>query len=319
LLLGVALDDQMGSHRLLVVTELMPRGSFFDLMHSKRVVAGLGARLKMAADAARGLAYLASREPPAVHGDISAHNLLVHGDWSAKVLCSISAVAPPLTPRCPSPPLQLCDFGLATVRRIEERGLEEQNARREEEHLAQQQHASQSFRDYSSIQFFRPEQFVPIRPQTRSALYLAPEVLHGEPATPASDAFGLATLVNEAITQRRPFEGRSMVCLPQLVSRGERPETPAAPLEHDALETLCHAVFACWGDDAVERLNAVDLLDAIMAALSHIPVDVPKQMVARRRTMVRRSSLAKEPWEIEAVECVMHAQLGAGAFSAVFR
>ena len=83
LLLGVALDERR--KKLHLVTELMPRGSFFDLMHSKRVVAGLGARLQMVADAARGLAYLASRDPPAVHGDISAHNLLVDGDWSAKV------------------------------------------------------------------------------------------------------------------------------------------------------------------------------------------------------------------------------------------
>ena len=123
------------------------------------------------------------------------------------------------------------------MRTIEAKGLEEQNERHQEEHRLQQQGQEEQFNNMG-LACFHKKPFLPARAQVRCALYLAPEVLRGEPATPASDAFGLATLVNEAITQRRPFEGKSMVALPQLVERGVRPEPPAGPLEHEALIDL---------------------------------------------------------------------------------
>ena len=60
-------------------------------------------------------------------------------------------------------------------------------------------------------------------------------------------------------------------------------------------------------------------MSALTEALQSVPVDVPKQMVAQRRGDKQAFSVAKEAWEIEEADVVLHAQLGAGAFSAVFR
>ena len=53
--------------------------------------------------------------------------------------------------------------------------------------------------------------------------------------------------------------------------------------------------------------------------MQSIPFNVPKQMVAQRRSSERAVAMPKEEWEVEESEVVKHAQLGAGAFSAVFR
>ncbi|KAI7744385.1 hypothetical protein M8C21_013838 [Ambrosia artemisiifolia] len=71
--------------KLAIVTELLPRGSLFNILHNSGHSLDIKRRLKMAADVARGMNYLHHRNPPIVHRDLKSSNLLVDKNWSVKV------------------------------------------------------------------------------------------------------------------------------------------------------------------------------------------------------------------------------------------
>ncbi|KAK4434251.1 Serine/threonine-protein kinase CTR1 [Sesamum alatum] len=72
---------------LSIVTEYLPRGSLFRLIH--RPAAGeildQRRRLRMALDVAKGVNYLHRLTPPIVHWDLKSPNLLVDKNWNVKV------------------------------------------------------------------------------------------------------------------------------------------------------------------------------------------------------------------------------------------
>ncbi|GFQ04967.1 serine/threonine-protein kinase ctr1 [Phtheirospermum japonicum] len=72
---------------LSIVTEYLPRGSLFRLIH--RPAAGemldQRRRLRMALDVAKGINYLHRLTPPIVHWDLKTPNLLVDKNWTVKV------------------------------------------------------------------------------------------------------------------------------------------------------------------------------------------------------------------------------------------
>ncbi|PWA67632.1 PAS domain-containing protein tyrosine kinase family protein [Artemisia annua] len=71
--------------KLAMVTELLPRGSLFNVLHNSGYNLDIKRRLRMAADVARGMNYLHHRNPPIVHRDLKSSNLLVDKNWSVKV------------------------------------------------------------------------------------------------------------------------------------------------------------------------------------------------------------------------------------------
>nr|XP_043630470.1 LIM domain kinase 2 [Erigeron canadensis] len=71
--------------KLAMVTELLPRGSLFNVLHNSAHSLDIKRRLRMAADVARGMNYLHHRNPPIVHRDLKSSNLLVDKNWSVKV------------------------------------------------------------------------------------------------------------------------------------------------------------------------------------------------------------------------------------------
>jgi serine/threonine protein kinase len=75
--------------QLAIVTEFVPRGSLFRLLHRNARAAELldaKRRLAMALDIAKGLNYLHTCRPPIVHRDLKSPNLLVDRDWTIKVI-----------------------------------------------------------------------------------------------------------------------------------------------------------------------------------------------------------------------------------------
>lgn len=79
-----------------IVTEYLPRGSLFRLLHrpGMRELLDERRRVRMALDVARGLNYLHRLNPPIVHRDLKSPNLLVDKTWTVKV----------------------CDFGLSRLK-----------------------------------------------------------------------------------------------------------------------------------------------------------------------------------------------------------
>eukprot|EP00249_Psilotum_nudum_P022894 c28683_g2_i2 orf=478-3453(+) len=79
---------------LSIVTEYLPRGSLFRLLHRPNTQLNEELRLKMALDVAKGMNYLHTSTPIIVHRDLKSPNLLVDKNWVVKV----------------------CDFGLSRMK-----------------------------------------------------------------------------------------------------------------------------------------------------------------------------------------------------------
>ncbi|CAI8620005.1 unnamed protein product [Vicia faba] len=79
---------------LSIVTEFLPRGSLYRLLHRPNSQLDERRRLRMALDAARGMNYLHNSTPVIVHRDLKSPNLLVDKNWVVKV----------------------CDFGLSRMK-----------------------------------------------------------------------------------------------------------------------------------------------------------------------------------------------------------
>lgn len=79
---------------LSIVTEYLPRGSLFRLLHRPNCQLDERLRLKMALDVAEGMDYLHTSKPIIVHRDLKSPNLLVDKNWVVKV----------------------CDFGLSRLK-----------------------------------------------------------------------------------------------------------------------------------------------------------------------------------------------------------
>ncbi|XP_076920797.1 putative serine/threonine-protein kinase SIS8 isoform X2 [Bidens hawaiensis] len=70
---------------LSIVTEFLPRGSLYRLLHRPNNQLDIRRRLRMAFDTARGMNYLHNCTPVIVHRDLKTPNLLVDKNWVVKV------------------------------------------------------------------------------------------------------------------------------------------------------------------------------------------------------------------------------------------
>ncbi|KAF8404720.1 hypothetical protein HHK36_009609 [Tetracentron sinense] len=72
---------------LSIVTEYLPRGSLYRLIHrpDAREILDKRRRLRMALDVAKGINYLHCLNPSIVHWDLKSPNLLVDKNWTVKV------------------------------------------------------------------------------------------------------------------------------------------------------------------------------------------------------------------------------------------
>ncbi|PKA63645.1 Serine/threonine-protein kinase EDR1 [Apostasia shenzhenica] len=69
---------------LSILTEFLPRGSLYRLLHRPNVKLDEKRRLKMALDVAKGMNYLHTSHPTIVHRDLKSPNLLVDKNWVVK-------------------------------------------------------------------------------------------------------------------------------------------------------------------------------------------------------------------------------------------
>ncbi|OIW17521.1 hypothetical protein TanjilG_22633 [Lupinus angustifolius] len=79
---------------LSIITEFLPRGSLYHILHRPHCQIDEKQRIKMALDVARGMNCLHSSTPTIVHRDLKSPNLLVDENWNVKV----------------------CDFGLSRLK-----------------------------------------------------------------------------------------------------------------------------------------------------------------------------------------------------------
>ena len=72
-----------------ITSELCSRGSLRQVLDDEALALSDATKLRMAADAAEGMVYLHSRDPPVIHRDLKTHNLFIHeqypGDFVVKI------------------------------------------------------------------------------------------------------------------------------------------------------------------------------------------------------------------------------------------
>jgi len=68
-----------------IVTEYMPRGNLFQLIHDTSIDLPWSVVRKIALDICKGMCYLHGCTPPLIHRDLKPHNLLVDENWRVKV------------------------------------------------------------------------------------------------------------------------------------------------------------------------------------------------------------------------------------------
>lgn len=81
LFMGVSLEHP----HLCIVTELVARGSLFDIIHDEHAALTWARCLGIAADVARGMTYLHAHSPPILHRDLKSLNILIDENWRGKV------------------------------------------------------------------------------------------------------------------------------------------------------------------------------------------------------------------------------------------
>ncbi|XP_042966695.1 serine/threonine-protein kinase EDR1-like [Carya illinoinensis] len=74
---------------LSIITEFLPRGSLYRIIHRPHSQIDEKRRIKMALDMASGMNCLHTSRPTIVHRDLKAPNLLVDKNWNVKELCEI--------------------------------------------------------------------------------------------------------------------------------------------------------------------------------------------------------------------------------------
>jgi len=108
----------------------------------------------------------------------------------------------------------------------------------------------------------------PLQPPLRPS-YLSPEELDGPGPSPASDVFGLASLVYEILTGRMAFPGPAASLL-QAVRQGPRPFVALGP--NEALAPVDLVLHRAWDPDPQQRPpSATALYAALAAAMERVP------------------------------------------------
>lgn len=80
------------STTLCIVTEFMPNGSLFDVLHKRKENIDFSQRAQISTQAAEGIAFLHGRCPPFVHRDVKSLNVVMDHGLNAK-LCDFGAVS----------------------------------------------------------------------------------------------------------------------------------------------------------------------------------------------------------------------------------
>lgn len=110
---------------------------------------------------------------------------------------------------------------------------------------------------------------IEMQPRFGTPGYLAPEVIRGEPSSPASDIYALGVVAWHALAGRAPFEAESTAGL--LAKHLVQSPPALAPLARGASRRLVAAVEGCLAKDADARPADAN---ALLALLERVPEPV---------------------------------------------
>ncbi len=120
-----------------------------------------------------------------------------------------------------------------------------------------------------------------------TAAYLAPEVIGGEPATPASDRYGLAAVAFQALAGRPPFEAEALAGV--LYAQVNRAAPTLSSLRPGLPRALDAVMARALAKDPRERpRTAAELVEGLERALRGDAAEPTRVMARPRRPRRRR-------------------------------
>ncbi|KAE8894007.1 hypothetical protein PF010_g11752 [Phytophthora fragariae] len=234
---NITLFIKMGTYKgsLCLVNEYCARGSLRDVLRANPLMEW-NTKVRLAFEAAKGLAFMHNREPIYLHRDLKASNILVTADWTAKI----------------------ADFGIARIAT---------DFTVKKQHISQKL-SSQSFQLLQSI-----GESVVMMDNAASELmttfagtwrWNAPEIMKNPNEcrfNRETDMYSFGVALWEILTNGAvPFGNVDFDHqVRQLVAAGERPALPPAYLRRappEFVEVMC----ACWHQRPEKRPSAQDVM-----------------------------------------------------------
>ncbi|KAG6574628.1 TKL/DRK protein kinase [Phytophthora cinnamomi] len=234
---NITLFIKMGTYKgsLCLVNEYCARGSLRDVLRANPLMEW-NTKVRLAFEAAKGLAFMHNREPIYLHRDLKASNILVTADWTAKI----------------------ADFGIARIAT---------------DFTVKKQHISQKFSAQSFQSLQSIGESVVMMDDAASELmttfagtwrWNAPEIMKNPNEcrfNRETDMYSFGVALWEILTNGAvPFGNVDFDHqVRQLVAAGERPALPPAYLRRappEFVEVMC----ACWHQRPEKRPSAQDVM-----------------------------------------------------------
>lgn len=244
---------------VIIVTEYMPRGSMYQVLHDPDIDLGWDVVLGMLADTARGMNYLHECRPPVIHRDLKSHNLLIDEYWRVKV----------------------CDFGLSTVlsnakgtgslkkkwRKFKKKNMaaksknpNPQNGKKRDKSVKNADNDSNSYDSDNNDNSEDSDKDGALCVDGGGTPYwTAPEVIRGLPASTKSDVYSFGIVMWECATRKVPYDGMPpFKVIYAMGTEGIRPQVPPGmPFAYLKL------MKKCWDDDASIRPEFSAILESL--------------------------------------------------------
>ncbi|GBG25625.1 Protein kinase, putative [Hondaea fermentalgiana] len=320
---------------LMMVMELMPRGSLYTIVHVNKTPLHSSLRLRMLLDVAQGMTFLHNLDDPVFHNDLKSLNVLVDNDWRCKVSdfgfsqilndvkdgTSHQTPDPDLSPASDRPASK--EEHVIVLKRIEK------SPSNSLEGIPQASHRNNSPRDDSAT---GSSHNVPMAVATVG--WASPEMLRGEALTDKNDVYAFGVVLFELLTLSVPFECMAREAIPLCVLEGTRPADLVDMNSftfNDQDQERCEKAFAkleelmqdCWAPDADSRPSFNDVLqrmenarDALFGS-AHAQWDDDVVTPARAREIPQGAAEAFE-FTIDPAELRMGPKIGNGAFGEVY-
>ncbi|KAJ6928937.1 hypothetical protein NC652_012947 [Populus alba x Populus x berolinensis] len=213
---------------LSIITEFLPRGSLYRILHRPQCQIDEKRRIKMALDVARGMNCLHASTPTIVHRDLKSPNLLVDENWTVKRLyvTSCSKVEDTNHEEANNS-LQLelvlgvCDFGLSRLKH---------------------------------------NTFLSSKSTAGTPEWMAPEVLRNEPSNEKCDIYSFGVILWELATLKSPWSGMNPMQVVGAV--GFQNRRLEIPKEVDPL--VARIICECWQTDPNLRPSFAELAVTLM-------------------------------------------------------
>eukprot|EP00118_Oscarella_pearsei_P019958 m.214846 g.214846 ORF g.214846 m.214846 type:complete len:1268 (+) comp39820_c0_seq3:292-4095(+) len=201
------------------VVEYMEKGSLRCILDDVNIDLDYARNLRFALDAAKGMHYLHSLDPPWIHRDLKSANLLVNENWCVKV----------------------ADFGCALLLRNADSFDEHDDVfEDDEDDIPLISLSSKNPLKYSSYSF-------------GTSLWKAPEAVLKKGYGTSADVFSFGIVLWEVFTRKLPYENvqgkyRFMCDLMDDIVTGLRPVIP-----HLCPRSYCQLMKACWDKNSSAR------------------------------------------------------------------